>query len=203
MDDCADADGDVGKNDECRQSVENQQEERYEVQHTDVLVHRQGGHRNGRVASAAGERKTVPVRPDRHQRGGAEPQGRHQLLRHPLFRRSAAIQPRLHGTDYQGGCRVPKQFPKRLHDYRHLRDDSDRARLCRQPIHRQVPQPYGDVGQVPQKLVQDAVAGLVPVPPRADGRRGRGEVSGAFAESDWRTVVTYLQNYATKIILLA
>ena len=184
MDDRTHADGDIGEDDECEQTDENQQKDRHKIQHADVLVHRQGGCRDGRAAFAAGERKAVPVRPDRHQRGGAQPQGRHQLLRHPLYRRPAAVQPRLPGADHQSGGGVPEQLPRRLYDCRHIRDDPDRARLHCEPIHRQVPQPDGNVGQVPQKLVQDAVAGLVPVPPRADGRRRRGAVFGEAAEGN-------------------
>ena len=39
-------------------------------------------------------------------------------------------------------------FHRRCHDYRHLGGSSNRTRLHRQPIHRQVSQPNGDVGQI-------------------------------------------------------
>ena len=75
-------------------------------------------------------------------------------------------------------------FRRWLYGCRHVGDDTDRTRLRHQPIYRQVPQPDGDVGKIPQRLVQEHSAHIVPVSPRADGRRRRSKIFGKFAKDN-------------------
>lgn len=50
----------------------------------------------------------------------------------------------------QGGPELREHLSGRPHDHRHLCHDCHRARLHCEPIHRQVLQPDGDVGEIPQ-----------------------------------------------------
>ena len=55
-----------------------------------------------------------------------------------------------------------------------------------QPVHRQVRESHGDVGQVPQKLVQDPASRFAAVPSCTDGWRAENGISGAAAERNER-----------------
>ena len=66
-----------------------------------------------------------------------------------------------------------KQFPGRHDGDRDIGDDGNRTGQHRQPVHRPVLQPDGDVGKIPQKVAEGHLTHFLPVPPRADGRRPR------------------------------
>ena len=84
---------------------------------------------------------------------------------------------------------MQKFFSGGLYDRGNVSNGADRTRLHSEPVHRQVLQSDGDVGQVSQGIIQDNPPDFLSVPPRPDGRRTRCNVPGTAAEGNKKHLI--------------
>ena len=91
---------------------------------------------------------------------------------------------------------MQKLFSGGFHDSWNVRNGAHRTGQHSEPVHRQVLQSDGNVGQIPQRMVQDHASDLLPVSSCPDGRRTWSHVSGAAAEGNKKK---YFQNELLKI----
>ena len=121
-------------------------------------------------------------------------------MRHPIQPWIEEVPWRLHPTDTISLNFLQEHFYGRRNGYRDISHDSNRTRLHCEPIHRQVSQPYGDVGQISPIVVQDHLTHLVPVSSCPDGRRTCSQILGYSSKGNACDLNSFLTELLKKKI---